>query len=158
MTQEQVSLHININFHFVIITLFLSSFKQPLTYDRIIQINSLLFLKLVFTALLSQCVVEAGFFYSTGYYPFGGYSHIANPYIGHTFTVPHAIPTISYSGCRNVHGALVPCALPTPLITAVGAPALVETEVPAEAAPEESGEAAPEAAAEASAETAEERY
>merc|ERR1711872_300800 len=112
---------------------------------------------LVFTALLSQCVVEAGFFYSTGYYPFGGYSHIANPYIGHTFTVPHAIPTISYSGCRNVHGALVPCALPTPLITAVGAPALVETEVPAEAAPEESGEAAPEAAADASAETAEER-
>merc|ERR1711915_706947 len=103
-----------------------------------------------FTALLSQCVVEAGFFYSTGYFPFGGYSHhIANPYVGHTFTVPHTIPTISYSGCRNVHGALVPCALPTPLITTVGAPALVDTEVPAEAAPEASGEAA--------AETAEER-
>merc|ERR1712123_477913 len=117
---------------------------------------------LVFAACLSQFTVE-GFFYSTGYYPFGHYAPYA-PYthsaLGyhHPYAVPtahHVLPAVSYSGCRNVHGALVPCAFPTPFLTAVEAPAVIEPVAVApveEAAAPETAAAAPEAAAEAVAE------
>merc|ERR1711892_255046 len=126
---------------------------------------------LVFAACLSQFTVE-GFFYSTGYYPFGHYAPYA-PYthsaLGyhHPYAVPsahHVLPAVSYSGCRNVHGALVPCAFPTPFLTAVEAPAVIEPVAVApveeaaapeaaveEAAVEETSAAAPEADAEAEA-------
>merc|ERR1711892_538111 len=106
---------------------------------------------LVFAACLSQFTVE-GFFYSTGYYPFGHYATYA-PYthsaLGyhHPYAIPtahHVLPAVSYSGCRNVHGALVPCAFPTPFLTAVEAPAVIE---PVAVAPVEEA-AAPEAAVE----------
>ena len=100
-----------------------------------------------------------GFFYSTGYYPFGHYAPYVHSPIGHTYghhalpAIHHVLPAISYSGCRNVHGALVPCAFPTPFIAPVEAPAVVEpvAEAPvddAAAATEVAAEAAPEAAAE----------
>merc|ERR1711874_355663 len=90
---------------------------------------------LVFAACLSQCTVQ-GFFYSTGYYPFGHYAPtVGYPFTHHTLpTTHHVLPAVSYSGCRNVHGALVPCAFPTPFLTAVAATA-------AAAAPEVAAEA-----------------
>merc|ERR1711892_567290 len=75
----------------------------------------------------------------------------------HPYAVPtahHVLPAVSYSGCRNVHGALVPCAFPIPFLTAVEAPAVIETvavaPVEEAAAPEAAVEeaAAPEAAVE----------
>eukprot|EP00090_Calanus_glacialis_P046261 TRINITY_DN898_c0_g1_i1.p1 TRINITY_DN898_c0_g1~~TRINITY_DN898_c0_g1_i1.p1 ORF type:complete len:214 (-),score=46.23 TRINITY_DN898_c0_g1_i1:280-882(-) len=111
---------------------------------------------LVFAAFISQFTVE-GFFYSTGYYPFGHYAPYTHSAVGYPYALPthhHVIPAVSYSGCRNVHGALVPCAFPTPFLTAVEAPAVIEpvVEAPVEAdaaAPEAAAEAAPEEAAEA---------
>jgi len=86
---------------------------------------------LVFVGFLSLNLVESspGFFYSTGYFPFGQYapythSPISYPYAHHAFPAIHH--ALSYSGCRNVHGALVPCALPTPFIAHVEAPVAVE--------------------------------
>merc|ERR1711874_192087 len=96
---------------------------------------------LVFAACLSQCTVQ-GFFYSTGYYPFGHYAPtVGYPFTHHTLpTTHHVLPAVSYSGCRNVHGALVPCAFPTPFLTAVAAPAAAVEPV-AEAPEEEAADA-----------------
>ena len=103
----------------------------------------------MFAGCLSQGVV-GGFFYSTGYYPFPHYT----PTLGFPYTLPttthHLLPALTYSGCRNVHGAAVPCALPTPYLTTVAAPAAVAAPAPAAAV------AAVEPVAEAPAEAAEE--
>merc|ERR1712113_734518 len=72
---------------------------------------------------------EPGFFYSTGYYPFGHFSPLSYAYSPLLHSYYHTPLALSYSGCRNVHGAEVPCALPSvaPAVAAVAAVAPVES-------------------------------
>merc|ERR1712226_804106 len=61
-----------------------------------------------------------GFFYSTGYYPFGHVSPASLAYYHYSPVLqpvyqpfPLVEPAVSYAGCRNVLDEPVPCALPS---------------------------------------------
>ena len=111
----------------------------------------------MFAALAAKFTVEGGFFYSTGsYHPFGHFAPYAHAAIGYPYSFPtaahhHVLPTataVTYSGCRNVNGSPVPCALPTPYVHTIAAPAVIAPVAAPEEAPAEEGAAAPEAASE----------
>ena len=95
----------------------------------------------MFAACLSQGVV-GGFFYSSGYYPFSHYTPTLPT------TTHHLLPALAYSGCRNAHGAVVPCTLHTHYLTAVSAPTAAHAAVAAPVAAIEPVAKAPVEAAE----------